>query len=81
MDRQKALEILRKYLVSDYLIKHSYAVESVMKELAKKFEPEKEALWAMTGLLHDLDSDLVDYRLHPELHCKRTLELLKEKGF
>lgn len=81
MDRQKAVEILNKYLVSEHLIKHSYAVESVMRELAKKYEPDKEALWAMTGLMHDLDADMVDYRNHPELHGKKTVELLKEHSF
>lgn len=81
MDRQKALEILDRYLVSEHLIKHSYAVETVMRELAKKYEPDKEELWAMTGLLHDLDADIVDYRNNPQLHGKKAVELLKEHGF
>jgi predicted hydrolase (HD superfamily) len=81
MDRLRAVEILNKYLVSEHLIKHSYAVESVMRELAKKYEPDKEELWAMTGLMHDLDADIVDYREYPELHGKKTVELLKEEGF
>lgn len=81
MDRQKAIEILNKYLVSEHLIKHSYAVESVMRELARKLEPDKEELWAMTGLMHDLDADIVDYRNYPKLHGKKTVELLKEHGF
>lgn len=81
MDRQKALEILNKYLTSEHLIKHSYAVESVMRALAEKYDPENEELWAMTGLMHDLDADMVDYRNHPELHGKKAVELLKEHGF
>ncbi len=71
MDRERAIEILNNYLVSEHLIKHSYAVESVMRELAKRFEPDKEELWALTGLMHDLDADIVDYRTYPELHGKR----------
>lgn len=81
MDRDKALEIVNKYLETEHLIKHSYAVESVMRALARKLEPEKEEIWAMTGLLHDLDADIVDYRNHPELHGKKAVELLKEEGF
>lgn len=81
MDRTKALEILHKYLTTEHMIKHSYAVESVMRALARKLEPEKEELWAMTGLLHDLDADIVDYKNHPELHGPKTIELLKEAGF
>ncbi len=81
MDRERAIEILNNYLVSEHLIKHSYAVESVMRELAKRFEPDNEELWALTGLMHDLDADIVDYRTYPELHGKKTVELLKENSF
>ncbi len=81
MDRIKALEILNKHLTTEHLIKHSYAVESVMRALARKLEPDKEELWAMAGLLHDLDADIIDYRSFPELHGPKTVELLKEEGF
>lgn len=81
MDRAKALGILNKHLTTEHLIKHSYAVESVMRALARKLEPEKEELWAMTGLLHDLDADIVDYRSYPELHGPKAIELLREEGF
>lgn len=81
MDRTKALEILKKHLTTEHLVKHSYAVESVMRALARRLEPEKEELWAMTGLLHDLDADIVDYRSFPELHGPKALEILKEEGF
>ncbi len=81
MDRTKAVEILNKYLTTEHLIKHSFAVESVMRALARKLEPENEELWAMTGLMHDLDADIVDYRSHSELHGPKTVELLKEEGF
>ena len=80
-DRDRAIEILTAHLKTEYLVRHSYAVEAVMRALGKKFEPERENLWAITGLLHDLDADLVDYRSHPELHGPRALEILKEEGF
>jgi len=81
MDRAKAVEILNKHLNTEHLIKHSYAVESVMRALARRFEPEKEELWAITGLLHDLDADIVDYRNHPEKHGPTAVEILKGEGF
>ena len=80
-DREKAIEILKKHLKTEYLVIHSYAVEAVMRALGKRFDPEREDLWAITGLLHDLDADLVDYRVYPELHGPRALEILKEEGF
>ncbi|QUH25616.1 HD domain-containing protein [Serpentinicella alkaliphila] len=80
MNREKALQILHKNLKSDHLIKHSYAVESVMRELAKRLQPDKEDLWAMTGLLHDLDADIVDYTTAPQLHGLKTVEILKSEN-
>ncbi len=81
MNREKALELIKEHITSEHLIKHSFAVESVMRELAKRFEPENEELWAITGLLHDLDVDQVDYRANPELHGKKTIEILKQENF
>ncbi|GAA3643658.1 HD domain-containing protein [Asaccharospora irregularis] len=82
--RDRAEEILKKYLKSEYLITHSYAVEAVMRALARKLEPEKEEEWAITGLLHDLDADMLNYKEDPEeekLHALKGVELLKEEGF
>ena len=81
MDREKALEILQEYLHTENLIKHCYAVEAVMRALAERLEPDKIDEWGITGLLHDLDSDLVDYKEHPELHGPKTVEILREKNF
>jgi ATP-binding protein involved in chromosome partitioning len=80
-DREKALEILHKHLKTENLVKHSYAVEVVMRDLAKKFDPERENLWAITGLLHDLDADLVDYKKDGSEHGPKAVEILKEEGF
>lgn len=81
--REKALEILFKYLETDRMRKHCYAVEAVMKELAKKLEPEQEEKWAIAGLLHDLDSDIVGRKPGEvcEGHAVTTVELLKKEGF
>jgi predicted hydrolase (HD superfamily) len=81
MDRQRAIEILNKHLTTETLVKHSYAVEAVMKALAERIAPDEVEEWSITGLLHDLDADLVDYRENPELHGPKTVEILKEEGF
>jgi predicted hydrolase (HD superfamily) len=80
MERQKALKLMGEHLKSEHLIKHCYAVESVMRELAKKIEPSREDEWAMAGLLHDLDADIVDYQTNPQIHGQKAVELLKESG-
>lgn len=81
--REEALEILFKYLKTDYMLKHSYAVEAVMREMAKKLEPEKEEKWAVAGLLHDLDSDITGRvpGVVNEAHAFKSVELLKEEHF
>ena len=81
--RKEAINILYKYLENDRLRKHSYAVEAVMRELAKKLEPEKEEKWAIAGLLHDLDSDIVGISPGKVLegHGKTTVELLQKENF
>ncbi|MGL4911967.1 MAG: HD domain-containing protein [Romboutsia sp.] len=82
--REKAVELVDKYLESEHLVKHSYAVEVVMKALGEKLEPEKSDEWAIAGLLHDLDSDLLDYKNNAEesrLHGIKTVELLQNESF
>ena len=37
--REQAVGLVNKYLKSEHLIKHSYAVEAVMKALGNKLEP------------------------------------------
>ena len=58
MNRQEAYEHLTARLTNRNLIKHSVAVEAIMKELARHFS-EDEALWGLAGLLHDIDLDQV----------------------
>lgn len=81
MERESALILLETHLKTEHLFKHSLAVEAIMLALAKHLEPEAEALWGITGLLHDLDADLVDYKHSPELHGPEAVRLLKTAGF
>ena len=76
IDRTSALELLKDNIDNENLIKHSIAVEAVMRALAKRLG-EDEELWGITGLLHDLDySETVD---NFERHGHRTCEMLEGK--
>ncbi|HOK40627.1 MAG TPA: HDIG domain-containing protein [bacterium] len=77
ISREEAIELLNKYIKNQNLIKHCLATEAVMKELAKKFNEDKE-LWRLTGLLHDLDVELTNGDLN--IHTLETEKILKEKG-
>ena len=78
MTHPQALELLNKHLTNKNLIKHSLAVEAGMKGLAKHFGESQED-WAMAGLLHDIDYDLVVPDKLSE-HSKLGAQLLKEAG-
>lgn len=74
LNRDEAFKLLGKYLRDDKLIKHSLAVEAILKDMAKKLN-EDENLWGLTGLLHDLDYEYT--KNEPEKHSTITTQLLK----
>lgn len=59
LDREEALALLRQYIQNENMIKHCLAAEAVMEALAERLGEDKEK-WGLTGLLHDLDVELVD---------------------
>ncbi|NLE94884.1 MAG: HD domain-containing protein [Dehalococcoidia bacterium] len=71
--REEALALLKEYNKTDSLLKHAYAVEGVMRYMARK-HGEEEQKWAIVGLIHDLD-----YERFPQQHCKKTREILQER--
>jgi len=75
LTRKEALELLKKNLHSENLIKHSYAVEAILHEMAKNLGQDEE-LWGVTGLLHDLDFDYT--KNEPEKHALITVQVLHE---
>lgn len=80
MNREQAHDILMKYMKGEAYIQHSYAVEAIMKGLAKRLAPEEEEFWGIVGLLHDLDEEQCDWRNHPEVHGPTSVEILKREG-
>ena len=76
--RDEAWELFCEWTESDSLRKHALGVEAAMRAYARKFG-EDEELWAVTGIVHDLD-----YERHPDLdtgHPRIALEELRRLGF
>lgn len=73
--RDEALALLREYNRSESLVHHALAVEGVMRHLARKAGADEDA-WGLTGLVHDLD-----YERFPEQHCRKSAEILTERGW
>lgn len=78
INRKEALEILKKNLKNENLIKHSLAVEAGMKALSRYFK-ENEERWGLCGLLHDIDYEIT--KGDPQLHSKLGSQMLKDLGF
>ena len=74
MDREKAINLLKKYNKEEFHLIHALTVEQVMRYFAKE-NGYDEDFWGLAGLLHD-----VDYEQFPEEHCKKAPELLAEIG-
>jgi predicted hydrolase (HD superfamily) len=73
--REEAFAILQEYNKNDSLLKHAYAVEGVMRYVARK-RGEDEDKWGIIGLIHDLD-----YEKFPDQHCTKTREILEERNW
>ncbi len=77
ISRERALELVHEKLENVNLRKHVYAVEAVMRALAKQQGADEE-VWGLTGLLHDLDYEETkdDFPRHTYI----TRELLETEG-
>jgi putative nucleotidyltransferase with HDIG domain len=76
--RDEAWQLVEEWVQSDSLRKHLLGVEAAMRAYARKWG-EDEELYAVTGLLHDLD-----YERYPDLetgHPRKALELFEERGY
>ena len=74
MDRNTALELLKKYNKEPFHILPGLTVVGTMRWYAQElgFDPD---FWGLCGLLHD-----VDFEMFPEEHCIKAPELLAEIG-
>ncbi|WP_423223669.1 HAD family hydrolase [Candidatus Amarolinea aalborgensis] len=78
--RAEAWALVCEWVQADSLRKHMLAVEAGLRAYARKYG-EDEALWGVTGLVHDLDferfpnmDDLVDGHPRTELRLFRALD-------
>lgn len=80
MNREQAHAILMKYMEGENYITHSYAVEAIMRGLAKRLAPDEVEYWGIVGLLHDLDEEQCDWEHDMSVHGPTSVELLKKEG-
>lgn len=72
MEREEAINLLKKYNKEEFHLRHAFTVEGVMRYFARE-KGYDEDFWGLVGLLHD-----IDFEQYPEEHCQKAPELLKE---
>jgi putative nucleotidyltransferase with HDIG domain len=78
VSREDAWRLVTEWIDSDSLRKHLLGVEAAMRAYARKWD-EDEELYAVTGLVHDLD-----YERYPDLetgHPRVAIKELTERGY
>src|SRR5256885_1804722 len=79
--RDRALQLMHEYTVSDALRKHMYAVEIAMRAMAERSGEDPET-WGIVGLLHDFDYERFPNADHSatEGHPAEGVRLLAAQG-
>jgi putative nucleotidyltransferase with HDIG domain len=78
VSREDAWQLVTEWVESDSLRKHLLGVEAAMRVYARKWGDDEE-LYAVTGLLHDLD-----YERYPDLetgHPRYAIKELEDRGY
>ncbi|MBO7762287.1 MAG: hydrolase [Clostridia bacterium] len=75
MERTQAIALLCAHNREPFHLVHALTLEAVMRYFAERYEVGDTDLWALAGLLHD-----IDYEEYPEEHCLRAPEMLRPAG-
>ena len=78
MNRNEALNLLKKYVKNEKMIAHCISSEAVLKTVAKHLNQDEEK-WALAGLLHDIDVEVTNG--NPLTHALEAENILKPLGF
>jgi len=79
MNYQEALELVKRNVSNENLVKHMIAVSSIMEALAEKLKKDKD-LWKLVGLLHDIDYERTknNFNEHGKISAEMLRDLLPE---
>jgi len=74
LERTKALDLVRKYVVKENNIKHMIAVGAIMRSVASRLNEDAKK-WEVVGILHDIDYEVCT---GPADHTIKAKELLED---
>jgi putative nucleotidyltransferase with HDIG domain len=78
MTEEEGLRLLQEHVEYENLVKHCLATQSIMRAMGERLGEDVDT-WGLTGLLHDLDFETT--KDSPAEHTKKTVDILREKGF
>jgi putative nucleotidyltransferase with HDIG domain len=76
-DRDKILDSIQTNVQDKNMVKHMLATEAIMRALARKLGEDEEE-WGITGLIHDIDVELVEDDMSS--HSKLGADIARELG-
>jgi putative nucleotidyltransferase with HDIG domain len=76
-NRDEILDSIHGNVQDRNMIKHMLATEAIMRALARRLEEDEEE-WGITGLIHDIDMELVEGDMSS--HSKLSADIAKELG-
>ena len=76
-NREEILDSIHGNVQDKNMIRHMLATEAIMRALAKKLGEDEEE-WGITGLIHDIDMELVEGDMSS--HSKLGADIAKELG-
>ena len=77
LDREKILGSIYTNVQDKNMIKHMLATEAIMRALARRLGEDEEE-WGITGLIHDIDAELVEGDM--SCHSKLGADIARELG-
>jgi len=76
-DRETILESVYENVRDRNMIKHMLATEAIMRALARRLGEDEEE-WGLTGLVHDIDVELVKHDM--STHSRLGADIAEELG-
>lgn len=76
-DRETILESIHENVRDSNTVKHMIATEAIMRALARRLGEDEEE-WGLTGLVHDIDVELVKHDM--STHSRLGADLARELG-
>jgi len=77
VNRKEALDSILANVQDESMVRHMLATEAIMRTLARKLGEDEEE-WGLTGLLHDIDVELVEDDMSS--HSRLGADIARELG-